>query len=717
MCCLVALMLPFYGGAAEAAGGGIDGLLTAETASRALFLGSAGFIAGLALAVLFFLFSHKAQGVGKWYYPGLLFANTLALIYLVTHLAPEPDQLRLVLFISVLLINLIFFMGARPALLPGNNSTASFNKFSLILVALADLGYGVFLLALPLAWSVYGWLFIGGLIQVLAASAAGLTAAAGQVSTKRFLALFIPQWLLTCAFVVLLYLWVTAMLPLAWLLGSILVIFTLVLLNITQVLSGVLKEAGEEKNTATRISSEDLFSYTHDPATNLPSYQQALKQFDRVLKQGSNQRFAAIVFKPVNFQQVNSVLGHHNSDLLLLQLAYCIQQKVLDNSKLVNFDASHQPIRLARLQGLNFLVVAELAHSAHPEKIVIQDLCRQLSDAVPDAMSFKSFSLNFELAFGVAFAQGHETSAAELIAFAGDALLDAEQHQQSLCYFDNSTTLYTEQQLLKMERLKQDLMEENLRWYLQPQIALADKSIRGFELMVHWYCDSEVALELHEFIDIAEQSGEVHLLMKHMIVQAFRILAQLQQLGIYQPLSLNIPSKDLLESELVDFIELQSTTFGIDTKYLMIELTEALMLSASARTRAIIDQLKGLEIGIAIDQFSGSYESLRYLRKMAVNQVKINCSRLNNRQENRADKAIINALINLTRNMGLPMIGIGIEAPEVEQMFTAMGGEVAQGKVINRGVVPDELAIWIKRWYHQHPGASTGGAGTSGEPD
>ncbi|WDE11186.1 GGDEF domain-containing phosphodiesterase [Thalassomonas haliotis] len=695
--CLLALTFP------------VQAAVSVSLTPPALFLGCAGFITGLALAVMFFLFANrefvnKGQDLGKWYYPGLLLANTLVLLYFLLRFDSGSGQLYLVLLASVLLINLIYFISGKQALSPGNSGKKYFNKFSLILVVVADLGYCLVLFSLPLAWSVYGWLFIGGLIQVVAASAAGLSAA-GQGNTKRFFALFAPQWLLTCAFVVLLYLWLTAVLPLPWLLASILVSFTLLLLNTCLVLSGLLKEGREEKLGGTKISSEDLFSYTHDPATNLPSYQQALKQFERILKQGTNQRFAAIVFKPVNFQQVNSVLGHHNSDLLLLQLAYCIQQKVLDNSALLNFDASHQPIRLARLQGLNFLVVVELAHSSHPEKIVIKDLCQQLSDAVPDAMSFKSFSLNFELAFGIAFAQGHETSAAELIAFAGDALLDAEQHQQSLSYFDNSTTLYTEQQLLKMERLKQDLMEENLRWYLQPQIALNDKSIKGFELMVHWYCEAEVAQDLHEFIDIAEQSGEIHLLMKNMILQAFQVLAQLQQLGIYRPLSLNIPSKDLLESELVDFIERQSGIFAIETKYLVIELTEEVMLSASTRTKAIIDQLKVLDIGIAIDQFSGSYESLRYLRKMAVNQVKIDCSRLDGQAENRADKAIINALINLTRNMGLPMIGLGIETPEVEQMFIAMGGEIAQGKVINRGVVPEELAIWLKRWYSQYPQA------------
>ena len=639
----------------------------------------------------------------------LLLLDILLLLYLVSFPDVVLNRALPVLLLSVLFLSLLFLLirGEQTSL----HFVSVINRYSPQMLLAAISIYLVILFVAPQSWHACGWLIIGGLNQIMLAIVVGLNRVKWAVSGKRFLYLFVMHWLSTCGFIISICLWLTieptmssTMVPITpWLIITMVLSLALAMLYISLTLIDLAGRAHEKNNQGTQLSREELFSYTHDPATNLPSYQQALKQLEQALKQGKNQRFAAIVFKPVNFQQVNSVLGHHNSDLLLLQLAYCIQQKVQENKCLINFDAAHQPIRLARLQGLNFLVVAELAHTSHPEKIVINDLCQQLADAVPDAMSFKSFSLNFELAFGIAFARDYEINAAELIAFAGDALLDAEQHQQMLCYFDNSTTLYTEQQLLKMERLKQDLKEENLRWYLQPQIALDNKSIRGFELMVHWYCEEDVAQELHEFINIAEQSGEIHLLMKNMIVQAFRILAQLQQLEIYQPLSINIPSKDLLESELIDFIELQSEIFVIDCKYLVIELTEEVMSSATTRTKSIIDQLKVLNIAIAIDQFSGSYESLRYLRKMAINQVKINCYRLNGQVENRADKAIINSLINLTRTMGLPMIGICIDSSEVEQMFTAMGGEVAQGKIINRGVVPAELEIWLKRWKEQYP--------------
>ncbi|HBY85818.1 MAG TPA: phosphodiesterase, partial [Colwellia sp.] len=157
-----------------------------------------------------------------------------------------------------------------------------------------------------------------------------------------------------------------------------------------------------EYNNSDAISVDELFSYTHDPTTNLPTAQQAQRAFEAAIKADTGQRYAAVVFKPINFQQVNSLLGYHNSDLLLLQLAYCLQQRIAENTSLLSFGLNPQPVRISRLQSLQFLVIYNLTDSRFDDKSMLNEVCHQLADAVPDAMSFKSFSLNFELAFGIA---------------------------------------------------------------------------------------------------------------------------------------------------------------------------------------------------------------------------------------------------------------------------------------------------------------------------
>jgi EAL domain-containing protein (putative c-di-GMP-specific phosphodiesterase class I)/GGDEF domain-containing protein len=452
------------------------------------------------------------------------------------------------------------------------------------------------------------------------------------------------------------------------------------------------------------ISVTELFSYTHDPTTNLPTVQQAQRIFEDAIKSDTGQRYAAVVFKPINFQQVNSLLGHHNSDLLLLQFAYCLQQKITGNTNLLSFAFSPQPVRIARLQSLQFLAVYNLTDSRFDDRIMLDELCHQLTDAVPDAMSFKSFSLNFELAFGVAISGEDGDNFDELVAHAGDALLNGLKTQQQINYFDKSSIVYNQSQLARMEALRQDIKDDKLFCYLQPQVNINNHSIVGFQLKVHWYeNDSAKPLDLYEFSDLAEHSGELYLLTKYMLKNAFVTLENLHKIGVYQRISVTLSSAILLEVDLVDFIEQQLTKLNISGKYLMIELSEEVILRASHRVKSIIDQLKSLDIKISIANFSGSYESLRYVRKVAIHQLKINCQQLTNDSSNRVDKAITNALVTLTRSMKIPLVGTDINRNEASEAYIAMGGELIQGEIIHQGVVPDEIEIWLEKWYLQHP--------------
>lgn len=451
------------------------------------------------------------------------------------------------------------------------------------------------------------------------------------------------------------------------------------------------------------VSSEELFSYTHDLVTNLPTAQHALKKFNQVLKISPSNKYAAIVFKPINFQQVNKVLGHHNSDILLLQLAFCLKKNVEQNPSLLSFECAPEVVKVARLQGLDFLVVYDVSSSKHAPTDMISSLCQQLAQAVPNAMSFKSFSLNFELAFGVAITGEHGCGVNETVAHATDALLKATMSNQSIEYFDNSAVLYTEKQLRLMERLRQDILSENLRWQLQPQVNIKEHALVGFELTVNWLANENEPLELTDFIDLAEHSGELYLLTKQMFKQAFKALFSLHKLGVYQRVSVNLANKNVLEPDLVDYIEQQMTNYNIAGKYVMIELNEKIMLSACQQAKNIIDQLKSLDIGIAINNFSGSYESLRYLRKMAVHQVKIDCQELESSADNQADQAIVNTLITLTGNMKLPLIGTHIDNQETAHRYTSMGGNLLQGSYIDVGIAPDAIEAWLSAWFAKHP--------------
>ena len=451
-----------------------------------------------------------------------------------------------------------------------------------------------------------------------------------------------------------------------------------------------------------KVSKEDIFTYTHDVVTNLPTAQQALSCIEKIQHNEGKRKFAIVVFKPINFQKMNAVLGCHNSDILLLQLAYCLQKKVEHNTSLLDFDTKNKGIRIARLQGLHFLLVLDLSTDEHESKMLVNQLCQQLALATPDALSFKSFNLNFELAFGIAITHGYGGSMSEVISHANDALMSAENQKKSQVYYDHNATRYTNRQLLSMDRLKQDINTGNLHWYLQPQVNMCGEDIKGFELMVHWYNDDE-ALSLNNFIEIAELSGDIHILTKHMIRQACEMIHQLSRLGMAVPVSIKISNGELVAYDIADYIEQALASHKLDPSLIIVELSENVFTFDAKKIHSMIDQLNELGVGIALDNFSGNYESLRFLRKLVIKQVKINCNLLTHDNECKTETAIVDSLMNFSHSMGLSLIGTGLDTEAAKQVFIGMAGNVAQGKVIKEGIVAEELEIWLKTWFDKYP--------------
>lgn len=652
------------------------------------------FLLGLSLPLLLLTSLAKKSMKASWRYPVVLVISLLTLLYASNHVSDNQQLVILassVVFLSILSVWPILTSASEEYQIASANYIVGG-------IALSAFGYIATLFFYPKLDAYLVWLLVSGLILLLAFSRLIIITAKYKISIARNVAL----WLLACVFATALYLWLTVQVSILWLVVSAMLAYLMAMLNTSW---SIVKKISQQRKEIEHQKQENAYLVAkpsiYDPITNLPSYAHAIERFGEFLKDDEHKSCAAIVFKPINFKKVNKVLGHQNSDLLLLQFAYCLQKHLENDSSLLNFAQSSSAIRVARLQSLNFLVVLDLTDEYHPERSVIESLCQQLVAVVPEAMSFKSFSLNFELAFGVALHE-YGDSAEQLIANAGDALLMGEKQHQTIAYFDQESILYNERQLLKMERLKQDIEQENLTWRIQPQVELSSKELKGFELQVFWHYQREQLLALDEFVSIAEFSGELYRLTRTMLKQAFHALHRIHQAGVYQPISVNLSSQELLEPDLVDYIEQQLSNYSLSAKYFVIELNETVLLNASERAKLIIDQLRVLGVRICISDFSGSYEALRYLRRLTVQQVKVNCHNIAS-LEHKEDKAIANALVNLAQVMKLPLIGYGVDTAATGKVFQEVGGRVLQGKVIEDGVELEAIEPWLESWQRQHP--------------
>jgi EAL domain-containing protein (putative c-di-GMP-specific phosphodiesterase class I)/GGDEF domain-containing protein len=659
------------------------------------------FVLGLSLPVLLITALLNKKISIAWGFPALLTLSIFSLLYSMANFARHQSTFSLTAAIVFL---------ALMYLWPFYNQTEQQLKSKrtfIVAIVSTTLIYLISIWFLPQIDAYLTWLLSSALILTLALVRIIQLQRQQKPSSYRI----IIQWLFALTFSISIYLWLSAKISINTLTLLCVLTYLTALINgswllVQQIISDI---SAVDEQKIEKITHHDLFSYTHDPATHLPTYQHALKHFAQLLQQNSHPDYAIIALQPIDFIEVNSILGHQNSDVLLLQLAYCLQQKTAKNNALINFEQNGETTKLARLQGLRFLIIVDLSASHHPDRAVINDICKQLALSVPKAMSFKSFSLNFELVFGVSLIKTHGEDINKVIAHAEDALLNSQNKKQTINYFDSSQLLHTEQQLAKMEALKAAITGDQLQWYIQPQILLANKAIQGFALSVYWHneliqsASKTKKLTLNQFIKTAELSGDIFLLARKMITEAFKLLFKLHQGGCYQVVSVNLSSKFLLEPDLIDFIEQRSLQYNIPTKYLSIELSEQLIIFEKDQAKIFIDQLKALEINLTITQFSGSYDALRFLRKVIVNQIQIDCQQLTDKEEMATDKAITNALINLASTMNIPIVATGVDNTFIEQVFTAMGGKIAQGKAIVDNVKLDNIDGWLSAWYQQYP--------------
>ncbi len=658
------------------------------------------FVLGLSLPVLLITALLSKKITIAWQFPATLTLSIFAFLYALTQFTIH--QHAYVLTAASLLLTFTYlwpyFNQTEP---PVKNKTSH-----VIIMLTAATGFTLSIWLLPTAYTYYAWLIFSTVILL---TALVRLMQIRPLQTQNISRMFI-QWGLAALFVINTYLWLNASVSTTLLTLSCVLNYLVTIINgnwlLVQKISHDLSSLNEPKTN--QVTNNELFSYTHDLATHLPTHQHALQHFNQLIKNNSQPNYAVIVFQPIDFSEVNSFLGHQNSDILLLQLAYVLQQKTAKNNSLINFENSGEVIKLARLPGLRFLIIADLSLSHHPDRAVIDDICKQLAASVPKAMSFKSFSLNFELAFGVSLIKSHDQTVNKAIAHAEDALLKNQQNKTCINYFDSAQLLHTEQQLLKMEALKAAIVNNTITWFVQPQIGLDDFTVQGFYFSANWQPpikeNEDIAnkLTLEQFIPIAELSGDIYLLARKMITEAFKLLAQLQQQDVKQTVSINLSSKYLLEPDLIDFIDQRAHQYQVSCKYLIVELSEQLIVNEKKLSKEFIDQLRALDVKVAINEFSGSYEALRFLRKIIINQIKINCEPLVTQEDISTDKAITNALINSASTINIPLIATHIDTDFAKQTYLSIGGKIAEGKALGRTLNIDDVDPWLKAWEQQH---------------
>ncbi|MGO9559622.1 MAG: EAL domain-containing protein [Acidimicrobiales bacterium] len=227
----------------------------------------------------------------------------------------------------------------------------------------------------------------------------------------------------------------------------------------------------------------------------------------------------------------------------------------------------------------------------------------------------------------------------------------------------------------------------------QPIVALADGRIVGFEALVRWLHPERGLLYPSAFLPLAEETGFIAEIDQWACRQAARQLADWQQRSSPTPrmwMSVNLSANDLSDPDLFGSISAIVTDTGIDPADLVVEVTESVLLDDTQQTMDFLTGLKGLGIGLALDDFGTAFSSLSYVRRFPFDHLKIDVSFTAELPHSTRSMLLVEAIHHLAMSVGMTEVAEGIEREEQADALRSIGWQYGQGYLYSRPVPASE---------------------------
>jgi len=421
----------------------------------------------------------------------------------------------------------------------------------------------------------------------------------------------------------------------------------------------------------------------YDELTGLPNralfydrIKQALKNADR------NQTKMALLFIDLDrFKEVNDTLGHQAGDELLKTVAKRIRTCL------------RQTDTLARLGGDEFVVIlTELKTNTllTPENVcqkIAKDILYQLSLA----HDFDGQIFYGGASIGIVLYPDHGQQFGELIQRADTAMYQAKNAgRNQYCFFSDEMGVQIEKRVAMIHELKMALSREQFSLVFQPQIT-GEQDITSAEALIRWRNPKLGQISPLEFISLAEEIGliyDIGLWVAEQVCKQIKQWDQEKQV-VLNYVALNVSIHQIIKEEFVDDIISVCKMTGVPTHRLELEITEGGLAQYPQHIEAALARLREAGFRLAIDDFGTDYSSLSRLKSFNVDLLKIDRSFVMDMTCDSDDAAIVKAIVDLARALGLAALAEGVETLEQYQMLNQIGCYACQGYYFGKPMSAD----------------------------
>lgn len=392
----------------------------------------------------------------------------------------------------------------------------------------------------------------------------------------------------------------------------------------------------------------------YDTLTHLPNRRLLLDRMQMALALSErNQRHGAVMFLDLDrFKVLNDTRGHDVGDLLLIEVAKRLQASTRD------IDI------VARLGGDEFVVVLEMLDAAvHEAANQAKAIAEKIRDTLAQPYQLKQHTHHTTPSIGVVLFKGQASSVEDLLKHADTAMYQAKgAGRNAIRFYDPALQAELQARILLEQELHQAIHAQQFHLLYQAQVNQQGHII-GLETLMRWDHPQRGTLPPSVFMPLLEESGLVVAAGLWGVRLVCQQLADWQQQPDLQNLNLavNISTRQLRESDFVSQLQRILLDTGAPPPRLTLELTEGSVLADVEETISKLYQLRQLGVRLSMDDFGTGYASLHYLKRLPLNEVKIDRAFVRDIATDPNDAAIVEAIIAMSHALGLSVMAEGVE--------------------------------------------------------
>jgi diguanylate cyclase (GGDEF)-like protein len=295
---------------------------------------------------------------------------------------------------------------------------------------------------------------------------------------------------------------------------------------------------------------------------------------------------------------------------------------------------------------------------------------------------------------GIVIFPEHGQDSQTLIRLAETACTAAKSSPEPYVIYQSQLDQGERLQRTMESELRSALRENELMLFYQPQLSLKTNIVHGAEALLRWKNQRGEFIPPNIIVDVAERCGMMTELTQWVMNTALRHSAEMRLRGIDITLSVNLSAQDLVAPEFVEITDQTLRTWGVPADKLLLEITEGSMISEVDKVHGVLTRLKAVGVEISIDDFGTGYSSLAYLKRLPLDELKIDQVFVRNMLKDRQDERIVRTIIDLAHNLQLRVVAEGVEDDATMLVLKQMHCDVAQGYCLSRPKPLDEFSAW-----------------------